>query len=160
MVDALDEPTERVLLVPLEDIGYLREVTGLHGVELAESKPAGVEPTATIAVALLGGVWAVNTVCRLLDDRKGGQVIDVRPGVRRSVYRSRDVQAGLIVILAADGTVTLHCRDSQDRLGMVIESLAGLSSGSLPATTEVVEGAVRGALGSDAQVVASPQRQS
>lgn len=91
-----DDRTEEILRVAVSDLDYLRATAEQYQVQVTELKSAGIEPVSTIAVVLLGSVWAVNTVSRLVDERKGGQVIDMRPGANLAVYRSRDVQYGLI----------------------------------------------------------------
>lgn len=147
--------TEEFLMVPTEDIEYLREIADRNGVDVSESEALGIEPVSTTAVALLGSALAISTVRRLLEERRGGQMIDLRPGASRAVYRSRDIQYGLIVVLAADGTVTVRATDSQDELALVMEALRGLGAGS-EADTGAVEQAVRGRLGSDAEIVTRP----
>lgn len=153
MMDPM-ESIEEVLMVPAEDIEHLRESSKRHGVDLSESKPLGIEPVGTIAVVLVGGVLAVNAVSRLLEERKGGQVIDMRPSATRTVFRSRDVQYGLIVVLASDGTVTVRATDPQNGLSSVIESLRGLATGEGGANIDTVEQAVRRQLGPDAEISA------
>lgn len=156
MTNMPDSLTEEFLSVPAEDIEYLHNIADRYGVDVSESKPLGIEVVSTIAVALLGSALAVNTVRRLLEERKGGQVIDMRPDAGRAVFRSRDVQYGLIVVLAADGTVTVRATDSKDELTPVIESLRGLTTGVGGASVGAVEQAVRGRLGSDVEITAKP----
>ncbi len=48
----------------------------------------------TVALAIIGSAAAVGAVMHGLDQRKGGQVIDLRPGVPNAIYRTRDVVYG------------------------------------------------------------------
>lgn len=106
----------------------------------------------TIAVVLLGSALAINTVSRLLEERKGGQMIDLRAGATRSVCRSRDVQYGLIVVLADDGSVTIRSKDSHDKLGSIVESMGTLAKGKADVSADAITEAVRGRLGADAEI--------
>lgn len=148
--------TEEVLMTPVSDIPYLREIAEHHGVEVVETKSTGVEPVSTIAVVVVGSVLAVNTVSRLLEERKGGQVIDMRAPANLAVFRSRHVQYGLIVVLAADGTVTVQCKDSQDKLGLLVECLSGLATRKVDAKTNAIAEAARGQLGADVEITTGP----
>jgi hypothetical protein len=65
------------------------------------------------------------------------------------------VQYGLIVVLTADGTVTVRATNTQDQLPLIVEALRGL--GAAGATDAgAVEQAVRGQLGPDTQIVTGP----
>jgi hypothetical protein len=150
------DSTEEVLMAPVSDIAYLREIAEHHGVEVVETKSTGVEPVSTIAVVLVGTVLAVSTVSRLLEERKGGQVIDMRPGANLAVFRSRDVQYGLIVVLAADGTVTVRGKDSQDKLSLLVECLSGLATQKIEAKTNAIVEAAREQLGTDVEIMTGP----
>ena len=147
--------TEEFLMVPTQDVEYLRDIADQNGVAVAESGSLGIEPVSTTAVALLGSSLAINTVRRLLEERRGGQMIDLRPGAGRAAYRSRDVQYGLIVVLTADGTVTVRATNSQDELALIIEALRGLVAGSTTDAGAVAQ-TVRERLGPDAEIVTGP----
>jgi hypothetical protein len=155
-MESSHDQTEEVLRISVSDLGYLRDTAEEHQVEVAELKSTGIEPMSTVAVVLLGSVWAVNTVSRLLDERKGGQVVDMRPGANLAVFRSRDVQYGLIVVLAFDGTVTVRAKDSQEKLHAVIECLSGLAAKKIETKADTIAQAARGQLGSDFEIVTNP----
>ena len=63
------------------------------------------------------------TVARLVDQHKGGQVIDLRPGSPRPVYRSRDVVHGLVVVITHSGVVRVEVLEPQGMFGTVCKSL-------------------------------------
>ncbi|MEV0641630.1 hypothetical protein AB0I77_43265 [Streptomyces sp. NPDC050619] len=152
MGDTPNEVTEQVAFVDAEDVAFAREIAELHDVEMIEPATSGIEPVSIVAVSLLGGVLAVNTVSRLLDARRGGQLIDLRPGAVQAVGRSRDVLPGLIIVLAVDGTVTVHCQESRGDVSAVIDCLSVLAGGDASTTMAAVESAVRGSVSSGVEI--------
>jgi hypothetical protein len=153
MMDSSDEALgEVVALIDAEDVLYLRELAGKYNLELRESKPLGIEPVSTIAIILLGSILAINAVGRLLEEHKGGQVVDLRPGRRKVLSRSRDVQYGLIVVLAKDGTVTLRSNNVADKTGAILGVLGELAKQRDGAGIDAIAKAAGDQLGVDAQV--------
>ncbi len=70
--------------------------------------------------------FAVGTVVYLLDKRKGGQVIDLRPGAPKPFYRTKEVEYGLVVIFATDGKVTVEVKEPRGLFGQVVDALKGI----------------------------------
>ena len=108
------------------EAGAAEEVAAIaatHGVRVEPVPAVGLEPVTTVTLALVGSVTAVATVARLVDQHKGGQVIDLRPGSPRPVYRSRDVVHGLVVVITHSGVVRVEVLEPQGMFGTVCKSL-------------------------------------
>ena len=121
-----DEEGYEVVVVDPGDVDYLREVASENAVEATPLPQAGFEPITTLTFALMGSAFAVATVLYLVDRRKGGQVIDLRPGATKSIYRSTEVVYGLVVIIALDGSVRIEVREPKGMFGAVNELVVGL----------------------------------
>jgi RNA binding exosome subunit len=68
-----------------------------------------------------------------LEQRKGGQVIDLRPGAPKAFYRTPDVVYGTVVIVTVDGkvtveVVTVEVREPEGMFGKVVSTLPQLLS--------------------------------
>jgi len=100
-----------------------------HGVEVKQVEERGIEPVTTATLILLGTVTAVSTVENLLEQHKGGQVIDLRPDAPRAFYRTSDVLYGLIVVIAVDGEVRIEVREPAGMFGKVISVLPRMLPG-------------------------------
>jgi hypothetical protein len=120
-----------MVTLELSQLPEARALAAVHGVEVVEVRRRGVEPLATTVIILMGTAGAVGAVRRLMDERRGGQVIDLRPGAARELYRTPDVQYGLVVILAPDGTATVEVREPDGMFGKVIAALPQLISGDV-----------------------------
>lgn len=99
---------------------------------------SGFEPVTTVALILIGTALAVSATEHFIDARKGGQVIDLRPGALATFYRSPDIIYGLVIILAVDGTVTVEVKEPKGSFGTVIEALRQLTAGIAEATIEAI----------------------
>jgi hypothetical protein len=112
-----------------QDLALLREIAHEQGVS---AEPAGVraaiDPVTAMAI-VTGAAYAVNaTVERWRERRKGGQVVDLRPGAPKVVYRDRGVLFGYVVILLADGHVQVHLKEPADHLAQIIRQLTEIGS--------------------------------
>ncbi|GAA4010747.1 hypothetical protein GCM10022247_36240 [Allokutzneria multivorans] len=137
MLDASEEPTARRLAAE-------------HGVEVELVPRRGIEPVATVTLVLVGAATAVGMVLRVLEQRKGGQMIDLRPGAPKAFYRTRDLVHGMVVIIAADGTVTLDVKEPEGMFGKVISTLPQLLSGN--SSADEVAKTVTDTFSSDVQI--------
>jgi hypothetical protein len=68
----------------------------------------------------------VSLVSHMIEEHKGGQVIDLRPNSPKPFYRTKDLIFGLVVILAEDGTVTVEVKEPRGTFGQVLEALKSL----------------------------------
>lgn len=81
----------------------------------------------------------------VLEQRKGGQVIDLRPGAPKAFYRAPGVVYGTVII------VTVEVKELDGMFGKVISSLPGLLSGGGGSAEQVAQ-AVTETFGPDVEV--------
>ncbi|NUT91662.1 MAG: hypothetical protein HOY78_06480 [Saccharothrix sp.] len=147
---------EVVLIVEEDDVEHVRTVAAEHGVELVELPSEGFEPITTVTLIILGGAAAVATVAHLVEQRKGGQVFDLRPGAPKPVYRSRDVVYGLVVVYRADGTITVDVKEPKGMFGQVLEAVTGLLGTLGGESLKAAQDSIAAAVGDAATVTAAP----
>lgn len=118
---------------------------------IAREHGAGIEPVrvrvepVTAAFVIAAATVAAGIVTEFYERRQGGQVIDLRPGASRAVYRDRGVTFGLIVILTQDGAVTVEVYDPSnaflDVARDVVQALTSIAAteakNAIEAATEV-----------------------
>jgi hypothetical protein len=137
-----------VLVLDQEEADFVRRTAAEHEVAIDEVPAAGIEPVLTVTVVLLGTAAAVAAVIDLVERRRGGQVIDLRPGAAKVFFRSPDVSYGLVVIRAADGgAVKVEVKEPKGMFGQVVESLTGLLGDLAGAKSDAVAAAVAADLG-------------
>ncbi|MFF6954693.1 hypothetical protein ACFZAD_39595 [Streptomyces iakyrus] len=105
----------------------------------------------TVTLILLGTATAVGAVQHALEQRKGGQVIDLRPGASKALYRTADVVYGTVVIIAEDGSVTVEVKEPDGMFGKVMSTLPQLVSGGDGSTAQITA-TVTTAFGPDVEV--------
>lgn len=135
--------------VDLSDVPVVHELAAARGVAVAEVPERGMEPVTIVTLILMGSATAVSGVRHVLERRRGGQVIDLRPGALKAFYRTTDLEYGIVVIFASDGTATVRIPKLDDALGMISalpQLLRGVTSAQRAAR------AVTEKFGSDVQV--------
>ncbi|WP_410675309.1 hypothetical protein [Amycolatopsis sp. cmx-4-68] len=139
-----------VLAVDRSEVPVVRDLASAHGVVVEDVPQRGIEPVSLVTLLLVGPVVAIGSVRQLLEHRKGGQVIDLRPGAAKLAYRTADLQYGIVVIVAWDGKVTVRIDKPEDVFEKVVSSLPKLLPGGMGAkqAARVVEKNLR----SDAEV--------
>ncbi|MEN3265344.1 hypothetical protein [Pseudonocardia sp.] len=142
--------TQSVVVLDPSQVTAARAMAAVHGVEMEEVPRRGIEPVATVTLVLVGTAAAVGAVLHVLEQRKGGQVIDLRPGAPKAFYRTADVVYGLVVIVAVDGKVTVEIKEPDGMFGKVISTLPQLLSGGDSA--EQVAQVVTKTYGSDVEI--------
>ena len=105
---------------------------------------------APAAVALLGG-----TLAYIQDRRKGGQLIDLRPG-NPLVRRTADVVYGLIIIIAADGKVTVDVKEPKGFFAEVIKEVLAAVQNIATKSIAAIADAAKTAVGDKADVSTEP----
>jgi len=143
--------TRSVLVLEQSQVPAARELAADHGVAVEEVPVRGIEPVATVTLLIMGAAAAVGAVLHLLEQRKGGQVIDLRAGAPKAFYRTPDVVFGTVVIVTLDGKVTVEVKEPEGMFGEVISTLPGLISGG-GASVEQVALAVAETFGADVEV--------
>ncbi len=135
MTDA-DRSQSIVVLDPAQ-VPAARTLAAAHGVEVQQVPRRGIEPVVTVTLVLTGAAIAVATVLAVLDQRKGGQVVDLRPGAPKAFYRTPDVVYGTVVIVTADGRVTVEVREPEGMFGKVVAALPELLSAGGGSAAEI-----------------------
>ncbi|MGS2809368.1 hypothetical protein [Nocardia sp. MW-W600-9] len=144
---------EAVLLVEQDDLDEVRSLAKEHSVELTVLPARGIEPVTTVTLIVLGTAAAVGAIAYLVDQKKGGQVIDLREGAPATLYRSKELIYGLVVIITREGVVRVEVREPQGMFGTAVNALSGLTSDMVSAGNQEVVEAVQGALGDQVAVV-------
>jgi hypothetical protein len=139
-----------VLIVDPSDVPVVRDLASAHGVDIEEVSERGIEPVSTATLVLVGVAVAISSVRQALERRKGGQMIDLRPGAEKLAYRTADLAYGIVVIVARDGKVTVRIDKPDDVFEKVISSLPKLLPGGT--STKQAARVVEETLGSDAEV--------
>lgn len=145
--------SEQVRSVVVLDSAQLAAAESLateHGLTAERVPQRGLEPVTVVALVLIGAASAVDVVLRMLEQRKGGQVVDLRPGTPKAYYRTTDVVYGLVIIVTADGKVTVDVKEPAGMFGKVVSALPELLSGG--ETIEDVARTIAEAFGSDVRV--------
>jgi hypothetical protein len=153
------EQTQHVVIVDLDQLPDARALANAHGVEVEQVPRLGIEPVATVTLVLMGTAAAVGTVVHVLEQRRGGQVIDLRPEAPKAFYRTPDVVYGTVVIVSKDGTVTVEVKEPDGMFGKVVSGLSELLAGGDESVAQITQ-AVTTKFGSDVEVdtVRSPRR--
>lgn len=150
-VKVTESPQTRVVVVvDSSQVPVVHELAAAHGVAVEQVPERGIEPVSTVTLILVGAAVAVSSVRHALEQHKGGQVIDLRPGAPKAFYRTPDLEYGIVVIVAMDGRATVKVNKSDDMFGKVISTLPRLLSGG--GSTEQAARAVTEMFGPDVQV--------
>jgi hypothetical protein len=147
VTDAL--PTRSVLVLDPAELPALRVLAAVQGVEVREVPSRGIEPVTTVTVLLLGAA-----VLHVIEQYRGGQLIDLRPGAREPVSRTRKVVYGTVVVIAVDGTVTVEVKEPDGLFGKLITVLPKLLPGGGD-TKQVIEVVTR-TYGPEVRIEARP----
>jgi hypothetical protein len=137
--DTQSAQAQSVVVLDPGQVPAARELASSHGVEVEEVPRRGVEPVSTVTLLLVGAAAAVGAVLHILEQRKGGQVIDLRPGAPKAFYRTPDVVYGTVVIVTADGKVTVEVKEPDGMFGKVISTLPELLFGGDGSAKEVTQ---------------------
>ena len=147
-----ENDTRRMLIVDNEDVDFVRRTAAEHDVAVERVEMRGIEPVLTTTLLVFGATAAIGVVTSLVDRHRGGQIIDLRPGTPKPVYRSKDVIYGLVVIYAKDGGVTVEVKEPAGMFGQVLESLTSLIGELAGAGATDIAAAVTAKVGDVAQI--------
>lgn len=147
------ETVEAHLVVDPSDVPIVRDLASARGVVVKEYSERGIEPVSTTTLALVGTAAAISGLRQALERRKGGQMIDLRPGAEKLAYRTTDLEYGIVVIIAGDGKVTVKINKPDDVFEKVISALPKLLPGGT--TKQQAARVIEETLGSDAEVEAA-----
>jgi hypothetical protein len=118
-----DAIVRQYVAVEEADLEEARAAAREHGVELDRAQLKTIEPISGIMLVLVGSALAVAAVLRVIEQRKGGQIIDMRPGASKLAYRSRDVLYGLVIIIVLDGTVSVEVKEPTSLFAEIVAAL-------------------------------------
>jgi hypothetical protein len=135
---------EEFVTLEAGELAFLEEVATQHGVSIEPLETKALEPLSMVTLIVLGAPLAVTTVMRVLDEHRGGQVIDLRPGATRLAYRTRDLMYGLILIHTLDGTIQIERVNTRTAFSELVEAVARVAVGG--AGEDHATDAVRGRL--------------
>ncbi|WP_329468392.1 hypothetical protein [Streptomyces sp. NBC_01431] len=130
---------EAVVVLEAAQVPAARMLAAEHGIEVEQVPRLGIEPVTTVTLVLLGAATAVGAVLHILEQRKGGQVIDLRPGAPKAFYRTPDVVYGTVIIVAVDGKVDVEVREPEGMFGKVISTLPELLAGGGDSIEQVAQ---------------------
>lgn len=147
-----EETVREIVVIEAEDLDYVREAAAEQGVELQELPRQGFEPITTLTLLITGSVLAVGALSSLIERHKGGQVIDLRSGAPKPLYRDKGVVYGLVIVLANDGTVTVEVKQPKEMFDQVVEVLGKTLLGLGKASIDTIAGAASVAVGDKASV--------
>jgi hypothetical protein len=128
---------QAIVVLDPSQVPAARTLAAAHGVEVEQVPRRGIEPVVTVTLVLTGAAIAVATVLAILDQRKGGQVVDLRPGAPKAFYRTPDVVYGTVVIVTADGRVTVEVHEPDGMFGKVVAALPELLSAGGGSAAEI-----------------------
>jgi hypothetical protein len=120
----MSDRTATTVDIEAKDLDYARAIAEREGVDLQSEE--GFEPISIITVTVIGASWAVATVSYLLEQRRGGQVIDLRPGAAPPLYRSKELEFGLILIYLSDGSVKVDVKEPKGMFGQVLDAVTSM----------------------------------
>lgn len=146
------EPARQLTQVDSDDLEYLKEVAEENGVTIEVSEEEGFTIVGEIAVLLIGASLAVATVAYLLDARRGGQVVDLRPAADPIARRDKGVQHGLVLLIAVDGKVTVEVHEPREMFGIVIDALKDVMKDLVGASAAATAAKAKDVVGDKASV--------
>ena len=148
-------PEREFVVIDAEDLDEARRIAADNGVETEQAEARFIDP-GTVTLVLLGSSLAVATVVHLLEQHKGGQVIDQRPGAPNAMYRSKNVVYGLVVLVATDGTVTIEVKEPKGMFGQVIDAITGILTEISKDGAEQIAKTVKNTIGNAGTVTVGP----
>lgn len=124
----MEPQTEHLMLASPDEIADLKHQLSGFDVEIRdyEEPVEGFEPVTGIIIIGAGAAVA-GALAYVAEVLRGGQVIDFQPGAKKTFYRSRDVQYGLIVIIPAEGPdkVRVELKEPRNYFNEVVKDLFG-----------------------------------
>ncbi len=155
------DTVNRFIEADAKDLDYVRELAAEHGVTLEVESEDGFDPGSllepgTLTLLMMGTSLGVATLSALIDERRGGQVIDLRPNAAPMTRRDRSVVHGLVVVIAMDGEIRVEVKEPRGMLGQVLDLLRDVTTGLVGASQTQAAEALTEALGGRANVMREP----
>ena len=141
-IDAAEEP-------------ILRDIAQSLGLSIEPIGSRTLDPT--LLLFLVGAPAMIALALeRFRDRRRGGQVIDLRPGAPSVVYRDRGVVFGLVVVFTADGEVRVEVKETADHLAEITQQVVKVVTTAAAKELDAIADAVRSSTGTATNVTVHP----
>jgi hypothetical protein len=152
------EPVRRTLqLQDADEERLLREIAAPLGVAVEAVKIRAPDPS--LIVYLVGTAALVAlAVERFHERRKGGQLVDLRPGASQLVRRDQGILYGYVVILTGDGQVRVEVKEPENQLSRVVTDVLSAVAESQAASVEQLAELVATITGGEGEVTVSHDR--
>lgn len=151
-----ERPHTEILILDSSELPNAQALAAERGARTELVPNRGIEPVTTVTLLLIGPALAVGAVRQALEQRRGGQVIDLRPGAPKTFYRTADLTYGLIVVVTSDGKVTVQTSDTGKVFNKLISTLPMLMTDGNIGAKEAAR-VLAAALGPDAEVAATEE---
>jgi hypothetical protein len=137
---AEDIVRELVSVDDVHELAVLREVAADFGLTVEDVRPRDLG--VATAVFVVGAAAVVAAALRsFADRRRGGQVIDLRPG-RPLARRDPELMFGLVIVIAEDGRAEIRVWEPKDQFQEVVSDvLTAITSAGGTALAEVSKAA-------------------
>lgn len=135
------------VLADTQDLAKIRRLAEGEGVLIEIIGERDLIDPVSVTLLLVGTSLGVSMVAYLIEQQKGGQVFDLREGATRRAYRSRDVEYGLVQIIAQDGTVKVEVKEPRGMFGQVLDTLRLIIKDMVSPMAGSVESAAKDAVG-------------
>jgi hypothetical protein len=146
-----------VVVADAEDLAEIQRLAEAETVTIETIGERNLVDPASITLVLIGTSLAISTVAYLIEQRKGGQVFDLRTGAARRAYRSRGVAYGLVQIIAPDGTVQVEVKEPRGMFGQVLDTIRLIIKDLSAPVAESIGAAAKEAVGDLAVVHTTPE---
>lgn len=128
------------------DVDAARTAAATAGLELEVEVPAAPPPDELdlevldpVTAVLIGGaaIAAGKFVLDWWERRKGGLIIDLRPGAEHEISRNPTVPGGYVLTFTVDGEVTIDVKDQpKDAAERLLGEIAGGAFGTVQAVVD------------------------
>ena len=147
---------EHFVAIDPDDYASVVEMAGSEGVGVERLEGRNLVDPASISVILIGSSLAVATVASLIDQRRGGQVFDMRPDASRPAYRSKEITYGYVLVIATDGSVSVEVKEPKGMFGQVLDTIASIVKDSMGSSAAATKGRIEDALGDSISAQTNP----
>ncbi|MGD0706690.1 MAG: hypothetical protein ABSA02_43285 [Trebonia sp.] len=144
--------TSRVLAVDDSELEAVRNLAHKCGVRVEQLDASSLEPISTVTLLLFGTVAAISSVIQAVEHIRGGQVIDLRSETQKAIYRTKDLAYGTVVIITADGQLTVRITEPQKTIAKATARLPEIISAAGSSKSADLITAIRAGLGNSAFV--------
>jgi hypothetical protein len=139
------------ITVEQDEVEFVTLAAKERGAQVQRLNVRNIEPVTTVTLVVIGSAALVGMISYLLEQRRGGQVIDLA-GPEPKFYRDRGLIYGLVVVKLQDGNIKIEVREPRGLLGQVMDTLRGMVGDLAKTAADVGAKRVQAALGGHATV--------